>query len=153
MHLWKSLYSCFRHQSDGGYIAVEKCSWLYLITKICDRTEYIEWVFFPTWLIGADQQVWWVFMRPFKLYCHCNRSSSLTHRLLNLPDTQPTTHGWRSVGPALIGLALKDTLYLWLYWTHNGVVTLRSVFRKSKNIVKALPRTQPYRSKNNTQNF
>jgi hypothetical protein len=41
--------------------------------------------FFPGWPISAGPTLWWVFIRLYKGYYHCDRLSSSRHRLLNPP--------------------------------------------------------------------
>jgi hypothetical protein len=53
------------------------------------------------------------FIRLSTGYHHCDRLSSSRRGLLNLPDTRRTMQHWQSlgqsVGPALIGQAVKKT--------------------------------------------
>ena len=67
--------------------------------------------FFSAWQIRAGRTLYWL---P-KSYHHCYSLSSSHHRLLSLSDTRRTTQRWhsleRSVGPAFVGQAEKETPY------------------------------------------
>jgi hypothetical protein len=68
-----------------------------------------------TWYTVHNERTYTDLIRLSKGYYHCDLLSSSSHRLLNLPDTRRTTQRWqsvgRSVGPALIGQAGKETPY------------------------------------------